>query len=251
MKINRINSNEDEDKLSDLLERVDKISRDDELKKLVQESKDKYGVKNISFAGFNLGNLTLIEPVSVWTYNPSWIDHYRRSEYLKVDPVVKTVPNSILPVDWSQFDLRDKLVKSFFGEAKEAGVGSRGLSIPVRGRNGEFSIFSLTFDESERDWKEYKRKFMRDFQVLAVFFHQSMLRAHNISMPVYEMSTKELQVLYWAACGKTAEETSIILGMTRRTVRYHCSNILTKLNAVNIAHAVGKAVYFNLINPPK
>jgi len=251
MNIKRLNSDKAEDKLSDLIERVDKVRENDELHSLVKESKEKYGVRNISFAGFNLGNLTLIEPVSVWTYKPEWIDHYRRKNYLDVDPVVKTVPTSILPVDWSQFDRRDQNVKAFFSEAYDAGVGNHGLSIPVRGRNGEFSIFSLTFDESEHDWQEYKRLYMRDFQVLAVFFHQSMLRAHKVSAPEFELTERELQVLYWAACGKTSDETGMILGISKRGIRYHTSNILTKLNSVNIAHAVGKAVYFNLINPPK
>ena len=104
MNIKRLNSDKGEDKLSDLIERVDKVRENDELHSLVKESKEKYGVRNISFAGFNLGTLTLIEPVSVWTYKPEWIDHYRRKNYLDVDPVVKTVPTSILPVDWSQFD---------------------------------------------------------------------------------------------------------------------------------------------------
>lgn len=251
MNIIKFNTNASEDKLSDLIDRVDKVRENDELQNLVRESKEKYGVKNISFAGFNLGSLTQIEPVSVWTYKPEWIDHYRRKNYLDVDPVVKSVPTSILPVDWSQFDRRDKSVKRFFMEAHDAEVGDYGLSIPVRGRNGEFSIFSLTFDESEKDWQDYKRSYMRDFQVLAVFFHQSMLRAHKVESPEFSLSSRESQVLYWAACGKTSDEVGSILGISKRGIRYHTSNILTKLNAVNIAHAVGKAVYFNLINPPK
>lgn len=247
----RLNTNASENRLADMIHRVEKINKSDELIGMVKYAKEKYGVKNISFAGFNLGALTLVEPVSVWTYDPEWIEHYRRQNYLEVDPVVKTVPRSILPVDWSQFDRRDRSVRKFFMEAHEAGVGRNGVSIPVRGRNGEFSIFSLTFDEPEKDWKAFKQRYMADFQVLSVYFHQSMLRANKVEIPEFNLTVRELQVVYWAACGKTADETASILGISKRGIRFHTSNILTKLNAVNIAHAVGKAVYFNLINPPR
>jgi len=251
MNIIKLRTGAAEDKLSEVLDRVEKIRRNDDLLSVLKESQEKYGVKHISYAGFNMGDLTLVEPISVWTYKPEWIDHYRQRGYLNVDPVVKAVPKSILPVDWNQFDLNDTNIRRFFAEAREAGVGNQGLSIPVRGRSGEFSIFSLTFEESEKDWQEYKRQFMRDFQVLAVFFHQSALQAFAIEPPNFNLSTRELEVLYWAACGKTSEETAVILGITKRGVRFHCANILTKMNAMNIAHAVAKGIYYNLLNPPR
>jgi DNA-binding CsgD family transcriptional regulator len=251
MNIIKLRTGAAEDKLSEVLDRVEKIRRNDDLLSVLKESQEKYGVKHISYAGFNMGDLTLVEPISVWTYKPEWIDHYRQRGYLNVDPVVKAVPKSILPVDWNQFDLNDTNIRRFFAEAREAGVGNQGLSIPVRGRSGEFSIFSLTFEESEKDWQEYKRQFMRDFQVLAVFFHQSALQAFAIEPPNFNLSTRELEVLYWAACGKTSEETAVILGITKRSVRFHCANILTKMNAMNIAHAVAKGIYYNLLNAPR
>ena len=125
------------------------------------------------------------------------------------------------------------------------------MSIPVRGLNGDFSVFSLTFDESEKDWNEFKRQFIRDFQVLAVYFHKAVLEANDIKPPEFRLSDRELEVLYWAACGKTSDETATILGITKRGVRFHCANIMTKLNTVNIAHTVAKGINYNLINPPK
>ena len=51
--------------------------------------------------------------------------------------------------------------------------------------------------------------------------------------------------------GKTADEIAIILGLTRRGVRFHLSNSLIKLDAVNIAQATSKAIAGELINPPE
>jgi DNA-binding CsgD family transcriptional regulator len=41
--------------------------------------------------------------------------------------------------------------------------------------------------------------------------------------------------------GKTDWETSRILGLNERTVKYHVKKILMKLKASNRTHAVGKA----------
>ena len=56
------------------------------------------------------------------------------------------------------------------------------------------------------------------------------------------LSKREKEVLRWIAEGKTAWEISVILNISERTVSFHTSNILAKLNAVNKTHAVALAV---------
>lgn len=92
---------------------------------------------------------------------------------------------------------------------------------------------------------------MRDFQILAVHFHNSVLEINGIRPPVFDLTQREREVVYWTACGKTAEETAIILGITERGIRFHVANILPKLNAVNMSQAVAKAVVYKLINIPR
>lgn len=246
----KIKTGKAEEKLQNLVRRIEKIRNHNEIDQIVRESQQIYGVKHISFAGFNLDGSTKDEPINYWTYKPEWIDHYRKKNYLQIDPVVKSVPLSMLPVDWAQFDRKDKAVRNFFNEAQDADVGTTGLSIPVRGREKDFSVLSLTFDASQKDWLSFKTEFMQEFQILAMFFHQSLLRTQKSNLPHFDLTDRELEILYWAACGKTNQETAIILGVSKRTVRFHCSHILLKLNAANIAHAVGKAIYFEIIKPP-
>lgn len=62
-----------------------------------------------------------------------------------------------------------------------------------------------------------------------------------------ELSDRERQVLRWTAAGKTSSETGVILGISARTVNYHMTSILTKLNAVNKTQAVVKAVTLDLL----
>lgn len=63
-----------------------------------------------------------------------------------------------------------------------------------------------------------------------------------------ELSDRERQVLRWTAAGKTSSETGAILGISARTVNYHMTGILLKLNAVNKTQAVVKAVTLDLLS---
>jgi len=62
-----------------------------------------------------------------------------------------------------------------------------------------------------------------------------------------ELSERERDVLRWTAAGKTSSETGMIMGISARTVNYHMTSILFKLNAVNKTHAVVKAVMLDLL----
>jgi DNA-binding CsgD family transcriptional regulator len=51
------------------------------------------------------------------------------------------------------------------------------------------------------------------------------------------LSFRERECLFWAGLGKTAWETSVILGRSRRTVEFHLANAVKKLRAANKYHA--------------
>ncbi|CAG2333196.1 MULTISPECIES: LuxR C-terminal-related transcriptional regulator [Burkholderia] len=72
--------------------------------------------------------------------------------------------------------------------------------------------------------------------------------AANIAAPAdVALSMRECEVLRWAAEGKTAYEIGIILGLTERTINFHISRSIVKLNASNKTNAVVKAVLMGLI----
>ena len=61
------------------------------------------------------------------------------------------------------------------------------------------------------------------------------------------ISSRELEVLKWVHQGKTNWETSVILNICERTVKFHVGNIMQKLDAVSRGHAVAKAIEFGII----
>jgi DNA-binding CsgD family transcriptional regulator len=61
-------------------------------------------------------------------------------------------------------------------------------------------------------------------------------------------TTAQQHILYWMQQGKTDWETSKILGLSERKVKYHVRQILGKLDATNRTHAVGKALNAGLLS---
>lgn len=56
------------------------------------------------------------------------------------------------------------------------------------------------------------------------------------------MTPRERELLQWSAQGKSTEDISCILGVTTNTVESHHRNIRVKLDAINVAHAIVKAL---------
>lgn len=63
----------------------------------------------------------------------------------------------------------------------------------------------------------------------------------------FKISTKESEILKLVAEGKTAREVAALKAVAERTVTFHLSNIMDKLNAENKAEAIQRACSLGLI----
>jgi DNA-binding CsgD family transcriptional regulator len=61
------------------------------------------------------------------------------------------------------------------------------------------------------------------------------------------LSPRELEILTWAAKGKTYWETAQILGIGYASVHSHVNSLRLKLNAVNMTHAVARGYELGLV----
>jgi DNA-binding CsgD family transcriptional regulator len=111
--------------------------------------------------------------------------------------------------------------------------------------NGFFSSFS--FYRLPTPMTQWHAEIM---ELLVPHLHDALLTALGPSLldecarddQPLPLSAEQQHILYWMQQGKTDWETSKILGLNERTVKYHVKRILTKLNATNRTHAVGKAL---------
>jgi transcriptional regulator EpsA len=69
------------------------------------------------------------------------------------------------------------------------------------------------------------------------------------SVSARAVSARERQVLNWIYRGKSNAEIAAILGISPLTVKNHVQHVLRKLNVVNRAQAVGKALDARIIGP--
>ena len=53
----------------------------------------------------------------------------------------------------------------------------------------------------------------------------------------YGLTPREIEVMVWAACGKSTEQTAEILGITWRSVTRYRSRVLDKMGAANTTAA--------------
>lgn len=237
----------------DLFELIDRISQSQKLMEgheLLKSALNAYGLEHVVYIAVNLPTEKRATPLVAMTYSADWQKHYSQNDYVDIDPVVRAGIGGILPVDWASLDRKHATVKRFFGEAQEFKVGGQGLSIPVRGRHGEFALFSVTSPMSPVEWERLKHRYMRDFMLLAYNFHSFALNAEHIEQGEEyrdKLSFREVESLRWTAMGKSAWDAGQIMGVSERTVKFHLENARAKLRAMNTTHAVSKAISLNLI----
>lgn len=240
-------------RLFDLIERISGAERLKEGHEILRRTVADHGLKHVAYTAINLPSAQRERPLIAITYAPEWARHYLQEGYVNIDPVVKAGFGGILPIDWSTIDRSDPIIIRFFGEAQEFSIGPNGLTIPIRGRHGEFALFSVsTEDDKLREWEKIKNILMPDLMMMAYYFHDWALKTEGITRDDFLncLSLREKDCLKWRALGKSDWDISHVLGIGERTVKFHLENARHKLGAANTTHAVAKAISHGLIIIP-
>lgn len=238
------------DDLFELLEALAKAERIDAASEIIAAFTRAWGLHNVAYAGLNMPTPGAGRPLLAMTYSGEWQKHYAQSGYVDIDPIVRAGLGGILPIDWALINRADPIIRKFFGEAQELDVGANGLSIPIRGRHGEFALFTVTSQTSARDWEAMQRELMRELMLVAWNFHASALRvvgARDSAAPVH-LPLREASCLRWKALGKKDDEIAQILAISPHTVRFHLESARARLDTANTTHTVAKALALGLIN---
>jgi LuxR family transcriptional regulator, quorum-sensing system regulator SolR len=181
------------------------------------------------------------------TYPLHWQDVYLSHGYMAIDPVIDTALHKPLPVVWT--DDLFKTQPAFWEEARAHGV-CHGWTMGMHGKGGEMGLISIArsagpLSRSELDDVEARLIWLSHTANSAI---AGLFSARSTPQSVTELTLREREVLCWTAAGKTSAEIGIILGISTRTVNFHITSILFKLDAVNKTQAVVKAVMLNLLS---
>jgi len=88
-----------------------------------------------------------------------------------------------------------------------------------------------------------------DFEMLGVVVENRLRRAdgRGASRSEIHLTHREKEVLIWVGRGKTSAEIAIILGVSERTVNFHCEQAMKRLGVVRRTQAVATALAQGLI----
>lgn len=204
----------------------------------------KFGFSNITYFFLSSKTVTGSAGKLLTTYAADWQNHYFSMNYDEIDPIVLCGMQGFLPLDWALIPKAKESTKRFFGEAMEFGISDLGVTVPVRGANGETALVSLNSGMTLSDWQSYLKHHMADVTYFAHLLHREVLETLMDSgeNARVALSKRERDVLQWAAEGKSSWETSTILGLSPRTVEYYVGNAASKLRAATKTQAVTKAM---------
>jgi LuxR family transcriptional regulator, quorum-sensing system regulator SinR len=184
------------------------------------------------------------------TYDIGWERLYRARDYQCIDPVFQAAVTGLAPVDWAQARAAAPFSASFYRQAARAGIGSRGIVIPLVAHGNRRAFLSLEASHELADWPGYRDRHLSAWLLAASRFHAAFqaAEAERRQARAERLTPRETEVLRWVAGGKSYWEIAIILGITERTVRHFMTNVRSKLDAVSNSQAVAIAAHRRLID---
>ncbi len=183
------------------------------------------------------------------TYSAQWVQRYLEREYLRIDPVIQGCYQRFHPVDWKRFDWSSKAARAFQREAIEYGVGNQGFSVPIRGPNGQFALFTVSHNCDDDAWSRFTETHRRDLILIAHYFNQKALdfEPDRTPEPAQPLSPREVDAMTLLAMGYNRAQVAQTLTISEHTLRAYIESARFKLGALNTVHAVARALSRGLI----
>jgi LuxR family quorum sensing-dependent transcriptional regulator len=193
-------------------------------------------------------NLSDCSLISGWP--PGWAQRYQERNHLHRDPVIRYIRATTEPFLWHEAAVvGDPRGATVMNEAREYGL-KEGFCVPFHELDG--SEAGVSFGGAEVRLSEDARA---GLHLVAIY---AMSRAKAIARQMQEgeapdeaaggLTGREIECLKWAAAGKTAWETSVILAISARTVEHYLACAARKLNAMSRVQSVAEALRRGIID---
>ena len=231
--------------LDQLLASLDAASTLDELYEIIFDARDAFGIAHMVYHYVDSAG----DQYGCGTYSDEWRDRYLEMEYLRVDPVIQGCFQRFHPVDWKRLDWSSKAARAFMAEAIEYGVGNQGYSIPIRGPNGQFALFTASHNCDDDTWATFTEENSRHLILIAHYFNRKGLEFEPGRMPASAqmLSPREVDAMTLLAMGYSRAQVAQTLSISEHTLRVYIESARFKLGALNTTHAVARAMSRGLI----
>lgn len=178
------------------------------------------------------------------SYPEEWLSMYEERGFATVDPVVKAHFSDCYSKIWSDSYSRWGRPVQFVSLAEDFGIGDGYTFGALSATDSTATIFSLCVNRSP------VQRALAILDFIGPHFHEAFRRV--VSLPPsplpFPLTAREREIIQWIAKGKNTWEISVILGISERTVKFHVSLAMQKLDAVTRAHAVAVAITRGIIS---
>lgn len=217
----------------------------EDLQSVISNLRDAYGIDHLVYHWvYSQG-----EQYGCGTYSPTWVARYIQQDYVRIDPVILGCYQRFHPVDWKRLDWSSKAARAFQREAIEYGVGNQGFSIPMRGPNGQYALFTASHNCTDEEWQSFKSLHRRRLILLAHYFNQKALEFEPSRVPEASraLSPRETDAMRFLAMGFNRAKAADEMAISEHTLRVYIESARFKLGAINTTHAVARAMSRGLI----
>lgn len=231
--------------LESYLERLEAATSLEALQTLILNLRSHFHVDHIVYHWVSADG----EQYGCGSYSPDWVQRYIDKEYLRIDPVIIGCFRRFHPVDWKKLDWSSRAARALRQDAIDHGIGTQGYSIPIRGPNGQFALFTVSHNCNDAEWAAFTTKNQRDLILLAHFFNDRALEIAKgrAPEPANTLSPREVDALTFLAMGYGRAQVADMLDISEHTLRAYIESARFKLNALNTTHAVARALTDGLI----
>ena len=231
--------------LDGLIERLESADALDDLRGAIFALRDQFKVSHIVYHWVNSAG----DQYGCGTYDDEWVSRYLEKGYLRIDPVIQGCYQRFHPVDWKRLDWGSKAARAFLQDAIAHGVGNQGFSIPIRGPNGQFALFSVSHNATDEEWEAFTETHRRDLILVAHYFNQKALELEpgRAPEPSQSLSPREIEAMTLLAIGYSRAQAAETLSISEHTLRVYVESARFKLGALNTTHAVARAISRGLV----
>lgn len=231
----------------DLLQKFKGATALEEVCELLTEEAIRLGFEYVGYGLKLKGPSGREQALMLNNYPQEWADRYRERGYVQVDPSVRHCAATIAPVVWNERLYRE--CPAFWEEARATGLrfGYAQSSVDAKGRIGMLTLCRSADPIGEAEAANLGLQASWLCQVAHWIASDVLVASHGGDTGHPQLSPRESAVMKWTAGGKTSSEIATILGIAERTVNFHITNVMTKLNCVNKTAACVSAVMLGLL----
>lgn len=236
-------------KLEEAYQAIEKAASVGELFAVLFDLRNESGLAHIVYHAASVPAFDKINALVLPTYDDAWVNRYFERDYFHIDPVVAEAQRGFLPIDWMTVERLSKQARHFFAEAESFGVGRHGFTLPIRGPAGERALFTITSNDPEEDWQRWRLSRLRDFHLLAHYFHDRAMRIAGLrcAHAMRPLSPREKHCLESVMHGERPAQVADALGLSVGAIEACLHTARQKLECSTVEQAIAKAVRLEII----